>query len=264
MRLRISREELQKRSLFIVSPVYGGQPWGEYSLSVDRLKLVMSNEGLTWDDRQTFLESLVPRARNELAHYFLKSGFTHTLLVDADIVFTPDDALRLLALATPGSQYDVVCGAYPKKHIHWAKVRDAAKAGFADDDPSALEEFVGEFFFDAVDPTVPRSLDEPLEVKETGTGFMMVQRHVFLAIAEAHPELRYVDDWTGEKYVSFFNMTIRDQRLLSEDFDFCRLVRGLGMKVWVVPTINLGHMGIFKYQGNVSAIAALAASKESK
>src|SRR6266404_2785067 len=261
MKLRISREELQKRSLFLASPVYGGQPWGEYSSSMERLKLVMTREGLTWDDRQTFLESLVPRARNYLAHYYLKSNLTHTLLVDADIVFTPDDALQLLAIATPRSEYDVVCGAYPKKHICWNKVRDAAKAGLADDDASILEEFVGEFFFAAVDPDRPRSLDEPLEVVETGTGFMMIQRHVFLAIAEAHPELVYIDDWTGEEYVSFFNMTIQKRRLLSEDFDFCRLVREVGMKVWVVPTINLGHMGIFKYQGNVSAIAALAARK---
>jgi hypothetical protein len=264
VKLRISREELQKRSLFLVTPVYGGQPWGEYSASMERLKLVMTREGLRWDDRQTFLESLVPRARSYLAHYYLQTDMTHTLLVDADIVFTPDDALQLLALATPGSEYDVICGAYPKKHICWDKVRDAAKAGFADDDPSVLEEFVGEFFFSAVDPDRAQSLDEPLEVKETGTGFMMVQRHVFLAIAEAHPELTYVDDWTGEEYVSFFNMSIRNNRLLSEDFDFCRLVRELGMKVWVVPTINLGHIGHFKYQGNVSAMAALAARKGSR
>lgn len=261
MKLRISRDELQKRSLFLATPVYGGQPWGEYSASMERLKLVMTREGLTWDDRQTFLESLVPRARNYLAHYYLNSKLTHTLLVDADIVFTPDDALQLLALAEPGSEYDVVCGAYPKKHICWNKVRDAAKAGLADDDPDILSEFVGEFFFAAVDPNRSQSIDEPLEVIETGTGFMLVQRHVFLAIAEAHPELVYIDDWTGEEYVSFFNMTIRNRRLLSEDFDFCRLVRDLGMKIWVVPTINLGHIGIFKYQGNISAMTALAAAK---
>ncbi len=52
MKLRISREELQARSLFIASPVYGGQPWGQYSDSLDQLKLVMFREGLTFDSLQ--------------------------------------------------------------------------------------------------------------------------------------------------------------------------------------------------------------------
>ena len=157
MKIRISREELQKRSLFIATPVYGGMPWGEYSASIDRLKLLLTREEIRWDDRQTFKESLVPRARNYLANYFLKhTNLSHTLLVDADIVFEPEDALQLFAFATPGSEFDVVCGVYPKKHIHWAKVRDAAKAGFGDDDPSLLAEFVGEYFFRPVYPDQER------------------------------------------------------------------------------------------------------------
>lgn len=261
MNLDISREELHKRSLFLATPIYGGQSWAEYNVSMEKLKLVLLAEGLDWADLQTLKESLVPRARNYLAHYYLSSKMSHTLLVDADIVFEPEDALRLLVLAAPGSEYDVVCGAYPKKKIHWAKIRDAAKAGFADEDPNTLEEFVGEFFFAPVDPNCKQPLDQPIEVIETGTGFMMVQRHVFMSIAEAHPELVYVDDFTGEEYISFFNMPIHNRRLLSEDFAFCQLVRELGMKVWVVPTMNLGHMGTFKYQGNVSAMAALLAKR---
>ncbi len=168
----------------------------------------------------------------------------------------------MLALASPGSEYDVVCGPYPKKQVCWAKIRDAAKAGFADEDPEILSEFVGEFFFKVVDPDKPRDINEPLEVYETGTGFMMIQRHVFLAIAEAHPELLYIDEYTNEEYMSFFNIPIRDKRLLSEDFDFCRLAREAGARVWIVPKINLGHMGAFEFRGNVSAMAALAAKRE--
>ncbi len=258
MKLRISREALQARSLFIASPVYGGQPWGLYSDALDQLKLVMLREGLTFDSLQTFNESLVPRGRNYLAHKFLRSGMSHMLLIDADIVFTPDDALLLLALADPNSDKDVICGAYPKKHICWEKVRDAAKAGFADEDPSVLEQFVGEFFFSAVEPDKPHDFNDPLEVTETGTGFMMVQRHVFERIAEAHPELQYDDDWTQETYTAFFNIPIINRRLLSEDFDFCRLVRELGMKVWVMPRVNLGHIGFYKFTGNIEALNAAA------
>ncbi len=264
MKLRISREELQERSLFIATPVYGGQPWGQYSVALDRLRLLMFREGLTFDSLQIFNESLVPRARNFLADKFLRSGLTHTLLIDADIVFTPEDALTLLAVSDPASDKDVVCGAYPKKKICWNKVRDAAKAGFADDDPSILEEFVGEFFFTAVNPDQPHDLDEPIEVTETGTGFMMIQRRVFERIAEAYPELRYEDDFTHEMYTHFFPIGITKGRLLSEDFDFCRLVRELGMKVWVMPRVNLGHMGFYKFTGNIEALNAVASARHTK
>lgn len=264
MKLRISREELQARSLFIATPVYGGQPWGPYSAALDQLKLVMLREGLTFEDRQLFNESLITRGRNILADTFMRSGMTHTLLIDADIVFTPDDALLLLALADPFSDKDVICGAYPKKHISWKKVRDAAKAGFGDDNPDLLANFVGEFFFTAVYPDQPHDFDEPLEVKETGTGFMMVQRRVFERLAEAHPELQYEDDWTGETLTSFFNDGVLGRRYLSEDFDFCRLVRDLGMKVWIMPRVNLGHMGFYKFLGNIEALNAAATARHIK
>lgn len=256
MKLRISREEFQARSLFIASPVYGGKPYGQYTDAVDQLKLLMLREGLQFDCQRLYNESLIARARNILASEFLRSGLTHTLLIDSDIVFTPEDALLLLAHADPASDKDVICGAYPKKKIAWDRVRDAAKAGFGDDDPNALENFVGEFFFSAVHPTVPHSLDEPLEVTETGTGFMMVQRRVFERLAQAHPELQYTDDYTGATVTSFFNDGVVGQRYLSEDFHFCRLVRDLGMKVWVLPTINLGHIGPYKFTGNIAALGA--------
>ncbi len=261
MKLRITREEMQSRSLYIASPVYGGQPWGAYSAALDQLKLVMLREGLTFEDCQIFNESLITRGRNDLADRFMRSGLTHTLLIDADIVFTPDDAMLLLAMADPNSDKDVICGAYPKKHISWKKVRDAAKAGFGDDDPKLLENFVGEFFFTAVYPDKPHDWDEPLEVTETGTGFMMIQRRVFERLADAHPELQYEDEWTNQTFTAFFNDGVYNRRFLSEDFDFCRLVRELGMKVWVMPSVNLGHMGFYKYIGNIEALNAVALTR---
>ena len=129
-----------------------------------------------------------------------------------------------------------------------------------------MANFVGEFFFTAVHPDRPHNFDEPLEVTETGTGFMMVQRRVFERIAEAHPELQYEDDWTNETLTAFFNAPVLNRRLLSEDFDFCRLVRELGMKVWIMPRVNLGHMGFYKFTGNIEALnaAALASAQQVK
>lgn len=258
VRLRISRQELQKRSLFVATPVYGGQPFGHFTHSLEQLMLLCQREGIRAANHQTFNESLVPRARNYLAHEFLKSGMSHMLFVDADIEFTLDDAMTLLVLADPASDKDVVCGAYPKKHIAWERIVSAVKAGFADDDPAALEEFAGEFFFTPTDMNTPHDLNEPIEVTETGTGFMLIQRRVMERFAEIYPDRWYVsDDFKNRvRYTSFFDAEIVEHRLLSEDFNFCRLVRAAGMKVWVVPKINLGHLGFYKFRGNIAALAA--------
>jgi hypothetical protein len=189
---------------------------------------------------------------------------THLLFVDADIEFSLDDALKLLVLADPTSDKDVVCGAYPKKHIAWERVVAAVRAGFADDDPEVLEEFAGEFFFTPVDPHSPHDLNEPIEVTETGTGFMLIQRHVLERFTTVYPERWYVtDDFKNRvRYTSFFDAEIVNHRLLSEDFNFCRLVRGAGAKVWVDPKINLGHLGFYKFRGNIEALAAASQRKD--
>ncbi len=263
MKLRISREELQTRSLFIATPVYGGQPFGHFAESLDQLMLFCQREGIECVKSQIFNESLITRARNYLAYTFLQTSATHLLFVDADIEFTLDDVMTLLVLADPKSDKDIVCGAYPKKHISWARVRDAAKAGFADEDPDILEEFVGEFFFNPVHPNTPHSLDEPLEVTETGTGFMMIQRRVLEKFIEVYPDRWYLtDDFkTRRRYVTFFDAEIYDRRYLSEDFNFCRLVRDAGMKVWVAPKVNLGHLGFYKFKGNIEALAAATSNR---
>jgi len=185
---------------------------------------------------------------------------SHLLFIDADIEFSLDDVMTLLVLADPNSDKDVICGAYPKKHIAWNRIVAAVKAGFADEDPNVLEEFAGEFFFTPADPHATHELDEPLDVKETGSGFMMIQRHVMDRFAETYPERFYFgDDLVNQKrFTSFFIEEIVNHRLLSEDFNFCRLVREAGMKVWVQPTINLGHLGFYKFRGNISALNAAA------
>ncbi len=258
MKLRISREEIQTRSLYIATPVYE-KPELEFSASLDATKQLLTQEGINWDSKQILGESAVARGRNWLADDFMRSGMTHMLFWDADISADPKDVLLLLALADPTSEYDVICGAYPKKQINWAKVRDAAKQGWANDDPSILADFVGDFFFKAVEPKTSHDLDEPLEVSETGTGFMMIQRHVLQKFRQAYPELSYNDDARDWQQITcFFNMEIVNQRYMTEDYNFCRLVREMGLRIWIVPRVNLGHVGRFRYSGNITALAAAA------
>jgi GT2 family glycosyltransferase len=47
---------------------------------------------------------------------------------------------------------------------------------------------------------------------------------------------------------------------LSEDYAFCRRVRAAGMQVWLVPWIELAHVGNMAFTGSIPEIARLAAT----
>jgi hypothetical protein len=255
MKLRISQEELQQRTLFVGSPMYGGQCYGLYANALLRLGIMASEQGLKFRFTPVFNESLIPRARNTVADEFLRSGMTHFLFIDADIEFTPEDVLTLLALADPNSDKDIVCGLYPKKHICWPKIKAAVEQGFEADQ---LEEFVGEMVLNPIGLEGSYSLYEPLTVSECGTGFMLIQRHVLERFMEAYPDLSYISE--KGRQACFFDTAIDPEsgRYLSEDYNFCRLVRALGMKIWVAPWLNLNHLGYYRFKGNAGAVSTLA------
>ncbi len=262
-KLRISREELQERKLFIAAPMYGGQCFGHYTYAMLEFFTAMASEG--FDPPQffpLFNESAIARGRNYCAHEFMQTSRTHFLFVDADIQFSPNDALTLLTLADPQSDKDVVCGLYPKKHIAWDKVAEAVKQGKTD-----LEQYVGDLVFNPAGLDGTYDLYELAEVSEAGCGFMMVQRRVFEKFAEFYPLRAYKSDGRERpglkpgKIAAYFMDEIVGERLLTEDFNFCRLVRAAGMKVWVAPWLRLNHLGYYKFIGNPEALSALV-SKE--
>jgi len=199
--------------------------------------------------------SLIAHARNQCADIFLKSGATHLLFIDADIGFRPEAALTLLALQGPDSLYDVLCAPYPVKRINWENVRGAARR----EDPGvapaeALAKLGSDFVFSPLAPGRV-NLTEPVEVRESGTGFMMIRRRTFERLRQAHPEWRC--KFNGEELTQFFHSEIdrAEGQYISEDYWFCRRVRELGMGVWLCPWIELKHIGQHVYEGSLSAFA---------
>lgn len=266
--MEISIDELRKRKLFVATPQYGGVCHGLYAQSLLNTQREFFKYGMDFNYFALFNESLITRARNYCAHAFLMSGATHLLFIDSDIEFQPGHVMELLALASPDSDMDVVCGPYPKKNISWEKVVEAVNQGYGDKNPNMLEQFIGDLVFNPI-KAGSHDLSEPLEVAEAGTGFMMIQRHVFERFTAAHPEMLYIPDHARSKdfdgsqeITAFFNDPIDpvSRRFLSEDYYFCQEVRKLGMKVWLCPWQTLNHMGNYKFIGNLGAIAAIGAN----
>ena len=273
MEIQIKVEELQKKKLFVATPMYGGQCNGMYARSMCDLTALCLKYGIEMRSYFLFNESLITRTRNYCVDEFLRSGYTHLLFIDSDIGFNPQDVLALLALQTDESPYDVIGGAYPKKCITWEKIKAAVDKGMADENPNSLEDFVGDFVFnpvmDAGEASKSIRLDEPAEVLELGTGFMMVRRQTFEEYVKKFPDIMYRPDhvrteaFDGSREIGMYFQADIDpdsKRYLSEDYWFCQNARKANMKIWLCPWMHLQHAGFYTFGGKLAALASIGAS----
>src|SRR4051812_2306284 len=116
-KIEIPVEELRKRSIFVATPMYGGQCAGPYVKSLLDLQALCYKFQINCVFYFLFNESLITRARNYLVDEFLRSKCTHLMFIDSDIDFNSMDVLALLACDKP-----IIGGAYPKKTIAWEKI----------------------------------------------------------------------------------------------------------------------------------------------
>jgi hypothetical protein len=267
--LEINLDILRQRKLMVCVPAYGGMINATFAQCMTKLELMFKEYNIPMEVSYLQGESLVQRARNYLTDTFIRSDCTHMMFIDADIEFNPQDVLGLLSLQSDDSPYDILCGAYPLKHISWGKVADAVNKGMADEDPNNLINFVSHFVFNPVSSGESFNIYEPTEVSESGTGFMMIRRNTFDRFKEVHPELHYKPDhvytehFSGDReIVAYFHTPIDpvNKRYLSEDYFFCHEVRKLGMKVWICPWMRLVHWGQFSYIGSFPALASIGAN----
>jgi hypothetical protein len=269
MDINVPFEEIRKRSLMIAVPMYGGKCDGIFAKSMLDLTSKLTAHGIKHAHYFLFNESLIPRARNYCVDEFMRSDFTHFMFIDSDIAFNPDDVIAMLAIQGEDSPYDVLTAAYPKKTIAWEKIKHAVDKGFADDNPSELENFVGDFVFNPKAGTSSIPISEPAEVLEAGTGFMMVRRKTFEIFAEKFPQYAYRPDHVrtaafdgSRKIHMYFQSEIdpKSERYLSEDYWFCQKIQELGLKVWMCPWMRLAHQGSFVFGGSLAHMAALGVS----
>lgn len=227
----IPYQNLRGKSLFVATPMYGGQCTGIFTKSMMVLADMCKELGIAMNPHFLFNESLIPRGRNYCADEFLRarhSGpdprpildaegkpvidekgnvvleednrpfFTHMLFIDSDIGFDPRDIIFMLAISDPGNDKDVVCAGYPKKCIAWEKIKAAVDQGYADGNPNDLENFVGDYVFNPKTAgNIP--LNQPVEILEGGTGFMLIQRQAFAKFDAKFPTQAYRPDHVRTK-----------------------------------------------------------------
>jgi len=248
------QENTKKPKIFIATPMYGGMCAGFYTQSIIQLLTTCQANGVDAEFSFMFNESLITRARNSLTNTFLKTDCSHLMFIDSDIKFRAEDVIHMIR-----ANKDVLCGIYPKKEINWYSVKAAMDRGVPFDQ---LKSHTGSFVVNLVnyvgEVTVP--IGEPVEIFNGGTGFMLINREVFEKLGEVVPSYSNdVVDLGGkmaqsEPIKEFFTTSIEPgtNRLLSEDYHFCRIWRESGGQVFAAPWCQLAHIGTYTFEGQLT------------
>ena len=270
MEIKIDLDVLRKRGLFLATPMYGGVCAGMYTRSVADLAAICAQNGIPLQMYFLFNESLITRARNYCCDEFVRSTSEHLMFIDSDIGFNPQDVIAMMSLqAQEENKYDIIGGPYPKKCISWEKIKAAVDKGVADEDPSVLEKFVGDYVFNPKGGQQSIQISEPCEVLEIGTGFMMVTKKAMKKFADSYQQYMYKPDHVrteafdgSREIMQYFQAEIdpKSKRYLSEDYWFCQKAQDIGLKTWFCPWMKMQHVGTYIFSGSLADLASIGVS----
>jgi len=234
--IQVNIDYLRQQRPHICMPCYGGMLTESTFMSYIKWSNTCRQLGIDWTVETMTNESLISRARNTLVAKFLNNPeSTHLVFIDADIGWEPWHLLLLM-----NHDVDVIGGLYPMKSLPVRWVVNGFEGAEQSDDGNVLE------------------------VSKTGTGFMVVKRHVFEKLDE-HPAVVPFTNDIGldpalDPYMkTYYDTDVREGRYYSEDWTFCENWRDLGGQVWVDKRVLLKHSGsyVFDYQTQKPTYEAL-------
>jgi len=237
--------------LFVATPCYGGLVTQRYMQSICALLEYGNNNGLPVSVELLGYDSLITRGRNTLVTTFLDTpSATHLMYIDADIGFTVDQVVRMLAFDKP-----LTAGAYPLKILHYDHaVADRIRAG------EGLETAQLRYVGAPCQGDARKEENGFVTAEFAGTGFMLIQRSVLEQMMTAYPETRFTASHNratpnpSPNQYALFDCIIEPEtgHYLSEDYTFCKRWRAIGGEVWLDTQSQLIHVGPHEFIGNSS------------
>jgi len=224
-------------------PCYGGQLTESTFMSFIRWSNTARQLGIDYTVETLTNESLISRARNTMVAKFLSNPeSTHLMFIDSDIGWEPWHLLLLLH-----HDKDVIGGMYPLKGLPVKWCVNGVEGGATED------------------------LGRLQEVSKTGTGFMLIKRHVFAKLVDHPATIPFTNDIgldpaLNKDMRTFFDTDVREGRYYSEDWTFCENWRDLGGQVWIDKRVLLKHTGTYTYDhvGQDATYKALHAELKDK
>lgn len=232
-------------------PMYGGQCYGDFMLSLFNLTKGFDHHKIKYELHLVQNESLITRARNSIVSYFMSSPkFTHLLFLDCDLMFDAETILKMLQ-----SGVEIVGGCYPKKFLNMDKMMhyyDKGERG----GKLLLRQTDLNYNIKIYNGNQAKIANGLVEVNDVPTGCMLIDKRCMAQIVHKNRQYAYKNNVAGYKNVQNFYDIFRvgaDENgiYLSEDYYFCKLAREIGCKLWLVADATLVHIGRYNYHGNI-------------
>lgn len=175
----------------------------------------------------------IARCRSMIVAKFLaQKEATHLVMIDSDVCWEPGGLGKLLSAGV-----DFVAGAYPMRVGDGTQYHLRMMPG----EVQSLDDRTGLF-----------------EVEAVPAGFMCVTRSMLERMVARYPESKFsFRECPGgvawdlfEAYWDTDETGLRHK--YGEDYSFCRRWRDMGGRVFVDPTISMGHLGTKMWQGRLS------------
>ena len=149
------------------------------------------------------------------------------------------------------------------------KLKLAVDKGMADDDPTILDKFVGDYVFNPKYGQQAIPIGEPVEVLEIGTGMMMIRKEALKKFKEFYPQYMYKPDHARTEHfdgsreiLMYFQCEIdrKSKRYFSEDYWFCQKAQEAGLRTWLCPWMKTQHVGSYIFSGSLADLASIGAA----
>ncbi len=196
-------------------PVYDGKIPIDTAVALSYTIAEIKDSGIELAIQWGSESALIDLCRSRLVKQFLTQTTCRKLFfIDSDIIFKPEDALKLLKHSL---KYPIVGAVYPRRK-----------------DPPR-------FFLRTKDKELIANEDGLIEVLGMGGGFVVIDRSVF---EQMKPFVETVSTSTDTDVDMYFDIRYRNGEYLGEDISFyTRWVEDCKGKVFIDPTINLTHVG---------------------
>ncbi len=241
------------------TPCFGGLLHNGFFQSMIELSAMFTRLGIPYEVITIGNESLIQRARNGIVAKFLSDdAATHLMFIDADITFNWVSVVKLLI-----SGKELSGGCYPKKCFNWDKIKHqiGKNPGMKDEELMAksLDYVFNPIYHKQGENQVVIKVENGMaQVKDIGTGFMMIAKSAIRKMIVRYPETKYRNNVAGygnaamnDSFYTLFDCCIDpvSKVYLSEDYLFCKRWIDMGGELWLDLNTNLNHTGIIDYKG---------------
>jgi hypothetical protein len=198
--------------------IFIGTPCFEYKVNTNYVKSLLEFEKLGIDFEPFFLhDSLITRARNNLiTQFYENSTFTHLFWLDGDVSIPASGLQELL-----NENVEIIAAPVPIKDLNPGAHQSIRRT------------------YEEVRPYV-------YKVEAAATGCLLMSRRSVISLIE-NSKYYFTDDHSTRKIYNVFESGIRDNQLMSEDWDICYKLRELGYEIYVNSSFPVSHFGFHNY-----------------